>query len=181
MSYPFSASADEFKGKRVLVTGGTKGMGALIVERFVASGASVATTARSPLPADQRPTLFIQADIGSSDGTEAVIEGVNREWGGIDILINCVGGSEAPNGGFSALSDEDWSRALDVNLLAAVRMDRALIPGMIARSSASSSISTPSSTACRFTTRRSPMPRQRLRFARTPRASRTKWGRRECA
>ena len=100
MSYPFSVSADEFKGKRVLVTGGTKGMGALIVERFVASGASVATTARSPLPADQRPTLFIQADIGSRDGTEAVIEGVNREWGGIDILINCVGGSEAPNGGF---------------------------------------------------------------------------------
>jgi NAD(P)-dependent dehydrogenase (short-subunit alcohol dehydrogenase family) len=77
--------------------------------------------------------LFIQADIGSADGAGAVIERVNREWDGIDILINCVGGSEAPNGGFSALSDEDWSRALDVNLLAAVRMDRAFIPGMIAR------------------------------------------------
>jgi NAD(P)-dependent dehydrogenase (short-subunit alcohol dehydrogenase family) len=133
MSYPFPVSANEFKGKRVLVTGGTKGMGALIVERFVASGASVATSARSPLPAGQRPALFIQADIGSGDGAGAVIERVNREWDGIDILINCVGGSEAPNGGFSALSDEDWSRALDVNLLAAVRMDRAFIPGMIAR------------------------------------------------
>ena len=135
MSYPFPVSANEFKEKRVLVTGGTKGMGALIVERFVASGASVATSARSPLPAGQRPALFIQADIGSGDGAGAVIERVNREWDGIDILINCVGGSEAPNGGFSALSDEDWSRALDVNLLAAVRMDRAFIPGMIARSS----------------------------------------------
>lgn len=40
MSYPFLVSADEFKGKRILVTGGTKGMGALIVERFVSSGAS---------------------------------------------------------------------------------------------------------------------------------------------
>ena len=135
MSYPFPVSANEFKEKRVLVTGGTKGMGALIVERFVASGASVATSARSPLPAGQRPALFIQADIGAGDGAGAVIERVNREWDGIDILINCVGGSEAPNGGFSALSDEDWSRALDVNLLAAVRMDRAFIPGMIARSS----------------------------------------------
>ena len=55
MSYPFPVSASEFSGKRVLVTGGTKGMGAFIVERFVASGASVATAARSPLPADQRP------------------------------------------------------------------------------------------------------------------------------
>jgi len=135
MSYPFPVSADEFKGKRVLVTGGTKGMGALIVERFVVSGASVATAARSPLPADQRPALFIQADIGSPDGAGAIVERVNREWDGIDILINCVGGSEAPNGGFAALSDEDWSRALDVNLLAAVRIDRAFIPGMVARKS----------------------------------------------
>lgn len=134
MSYPFPLAADEFKGKRVLVTGGTKGMGALIVERFVLSGALVATTARAPLPADQRPTLFVQADIGSRDGALAVIERVNSEWGGIDILVNRVGGSEAPNGGFFALSDEDWIRALDVNLLAAVRMDRAFIPGMIARS-----------------------------------------------
>jgi len=134
MSYPFPVSPGEFKGKRVLVTGGTKGMGAVIVERFAASGASVATAARSPLPADQRPALFLQADIGSRHGAAALVERVDREWGGIDILINCVGGSEAPNGGFSALSDEDWSRALDVNLLAAVRMDRAFLPGMIARS-----------------------------------------------
>jgi NAD(P)-dependent dehydrogenase (short-subunit alcohol dehydrogenase family) len=135
MSYPFPVSANEFNGKRVLVTGGTKGMGALIVERFVMSGASVATAARSPLPVDQRPTLYIQADIGSPEGAGAIIDRVNREWDGIDILINCVGGSEAPNGGFVALSDEDWGRALDVNLLAAVRMDRAFIPGMIARKS----------------------------------------------
>jgi NAD(P)-dependent dehydrogenase (short-subunit alcohol dehydrogenase family) len=50
-------------------------------------------------------------------------------------LVNNVGGSEAPNGGFLALSDEDWQRALDVNLLAAVRLDRAFLPGMIERKS----------------------------------------------
>jgi len=51
----------------------------------------------------------------------------------MDILVNNVGGSEAPNGGFQALSDKDWQRALEVNLLAAVRLDRAFVPGMIER------------------------------------------------
>ena len=46
-SYPFVVFGDEFKGKRVLVTGGTKGVGEAIVRRFELSGASVATTARS--------------------------------------------------------------------------------------------------------------------------------------
>src|ERR1700747_2937298 len=46
-SYPFVVSGDEFKGKRILVTGGTKGVGEAIVRRFELSGASVATTARS--------------------------------------------------------------------------------------------------------------------------------------
>ncbi len=112
-------------------------MGAAIVERFLLSGASVATTARSPLPEnqDQPPTLFIQTDIGTPEGAQEIVENLQREWGGIDILINCVGGSEAPNGGFQALSDEVWLRALNVNLLAAVRMDRAFIPGMIERRS----------------------------------------------
>ena len=135
MNYPFPVSPNEFSGKRVLVTGGTKGMGALIVERFVVSGASVATTARSPLPAGQRPALFVQADIGTPEGAGAIIEQVNRNLDGVDILINCVGGSDAPNGGFSILTDEDWARSLGVNLLAAVRMDRAFIPGMLARTS----------------------------------------------
>jgi|SRR6187402_520696 len=135
MSYTFEVSSSEFKDKRVLVTGGTKGMGQVIVERFVLSGASVATAARSPLPQGQHPTLFIQTDIGMSEGAASISDRVQREWGGIDILVNCVGGSEAPNGGFQALTDDDWLRALNVNLLAAVRMDRAFVPGMIERRS----------------------------------------------
>jgi NAD(P)-dependent dehydrogenase (short-subunit alcohol dehydrogenase family) len=50
-------------------------------------------------------------------------------------LVNNVGGTETKAGGFEVLSDEDWQRILDVNLLAAVRLDRALLPGMIERKS----------------------------------------------
>jgi NAD(P)-dependent dehydrogenase (short-subunit alcohol dehydrogenase family) len=134
-TYPFPVQDDEFKAKRVLVTGGTKGMGEAIVRRLTLSGASVATTARSPLTDGQSAALFVQADIGTAKGVQRVVDRVRQEWGGLDILVNNVGGSDAPRGGFRALSDEDWQRALDVNLLAAVRLDRAFLPGMIERKS----------------------------------------------
>jgi NAD(P)-dependent dehydrogenase (short-subunit alcohol dehydrogenase family) len=132
-AYPFPVSEDEFKGKRVLITGGTKGMGQAMVRRFTLSGASVATTARSPLPEGQAVALFAQTDIGTAAGVREVISRVQQEWGGLDILVNNVGGSDAPNGGYSALSDDDWQKALNVNLLASVRLDRAFLPGMIER------------------------------------------------
>jgi len=134
-AYPFPVSGDEFKGKRVLVTGGTKGMGEAIVRRFALSGADVATTARSPLPEGQSPSLFLQTDIGTTEGVQRVVDRIQQEWDGLDILVNCLGGSEAPNGGFRALTDDDWQRALNVNLLAAVRLNRAFVPRMIERRS----------------------------------------------
>ena len=131
MTYPFPVSGDEFKGKRILVTGGTKGMGQAMVRRFTLSGASVATTARSPLPEEQAVALFVQTDIGTAAGVQEVISRVLQEWRGLDILVNNVGASDAPNGGYKALSDDDWQKALNVNLLASVRLDRAFLPGMI--------------------------------------------------
>lgn len=133
--YPFPVPVDQFKNKRVLVTGGTKGMGAAMVRRFQLAGASVATTARSSSPPDQAPVLLIQADIATANGVREVVERLQQAWGGLDVLINNVGGSGAPPGGFDALSDEFWQNILDVNLLAAVRLDRAFIPGMMERKS----------------------------------------------
>src|SRR3989454_11153817 len=110
-TYPFPVSADEFKGKRVLVTGGTKGMGQAMVRRFTLSGASVATTARSPLPDGQAVALFVQTDIGTAAGVPEAISRIQQERGGLDILVNNVGGSDAPNGGYKALSDDDLQKA----------------------------------------------------------------------
>ncbi len=55
--------------------------------------------------------------------------------GAPDVLVHVVGGSSAPAGGFAALDDQQWKRELELNLLAAVRLDRALLPGMVARGS----------------------------------------------
>ncbi len=51
--------------------------------------------------------------------------------GGIDILVNVLGGSSAPAGGFAALDDAQWSKELNQNLMPAVRLDRALLPPML--------------------------------------------------
>ncbi|HVJ40101.1 MAG TPA: SDR family oxidoreductase [Dongiaceae bacterium] len=126
----FSADPQEFAGRRVLVTGGTKGMGEAIVRRLRRGGAKVATTARQPLPQGQSPDLFIRADISSADGVARVVDTVTGAFGGLDILVNNVGGSSAPAGGVLALKDEDWQRALDANLFGAVRLDRGFLPAM---------------------------------------------------
>src|SRR3984893_9907977 len=133
--YPFSCLPDEFKGKRVLITGGTKGVGAATVQRFQMSGALVATTARSESSESQSYLIFIKAALGTASGVREVADRIELEWGGIDILVNNVGGTETKPGGFEVLTDQDWQTVLNINLLAAVRLDRAFLPGMIERKS----------------------------------------------
>jgi NAD(P)-dependent dehydrogenase (short-subunit alcohol dehydrogenase family) len=125
------SSETEFTGKRALVTGGTRGMGEAVVERLRRSGAMVVTTARSTPHDLSQPDLFVEADISTAEGAEKIVGYVRERLGGVDILVNNVGGSSAPAGGFAALTDEDWQHALNQNLLAAVRLDRGLLPSML--------------------------------------------------
>jgi NAD(P)-dependent dehydrogenase (short-subunit alcohol dehydrogenase family) len=127
----FSIDPTEFAGKRVLVTGGTEGMGEAIVRRLAGSSAKVATTARSPLPEGRTVDLFVQADISTRQGVDKVAAQVLQSFGGLDILVNTVGGSSAPGGGALALTDDDWQNEINLNLFPAVRLDRAFIPGML--------------------------------------------------
>lgn len=122
---------NEFKGKRALVTGGTTGMGEAIVRRLAATGATVITTARTAPAEPLSPVLFVQADISTAAGVEKVVRGVLDQLGGVDIIVNNVGGSSVPTGGALAMSDADWQKIFDTNLFSAVRLDRALLPKMI--------------------------------------------------
>lgn len=123
----------ELEGRRVLVTGGTHGVGEAIVARLREAGARVLTTARSEPAELAEPDLFVAADVSTADGCTTVADTVGRRLGGVDIIVHAVGGSSEPAGGFALLDDEEWRRALDLNLHSAVRIDRALVPAMIAQ------------------------------------------------
>jgi NAD(P)-dependent dehydrogenase (short-subunit alcohol dehydrogenase family) len=129
------AEALELAGRRALVTGGTQGIGEAVVARLREAGAALLTTARTAPPAAEDGVSFVAADIATAEGCARVAEAVGERLGGADILVHVVGGSSAPAGGFAALDDDAWRHALDLNLLAAVRLDRALLPAMIERGS----------------------------------------------
>jgi NAD(P)-dependent dehydrogenase (short-subunit alcohol dehydrogenase family) len=124
------ALTGELAGRRALVTGATQGAGAAIAEQLRREGAEVWTAARRLPPDHPDPERFIAADLTTAEGTGAVAARL-IEAGGADILVHVVGGSEAPAGGFAALGDEHWDHELRLNLLAAVRLDRALVPAMV--------------------------------------------------
>ncbi|WP_386079152.1 SDR family oxidoreductase [Vreelandella sp. F11] len=119
-------------GRRVLITGGSKGVGAAVVALFREEGAQVLITARTR-PADLPDELFVTADLTTAEGCSSVADAVNERLGGVDIIVHVLGGSSAPGGGFAALGEEEWQRELDINLFPAVRLDRALLPGMLAQ------------------------------------------------
>ncbi len=120
------------KGKRALITGGTQGAGAATVALFRELGAQVLTTARK-LTGDLPEDLFIAADLTTREGCETVATAVQTRMGGVDIIVHMLGGSSAPGGGYAALGEAEWQAELALNLLPAVRIDRALVPGMAAQ------------------------------------------------
>src|SRR5205823_6515784 len=126
--------AADFDGRRILVTGGTRGIGEAIVARLMRGGRNVIATARS-LPPGGAPDRFVQADLSTREGIDRVVKAIIDRLGGLDILIHNVGGSAAQGGGALALSDEDWQHAFDTNLFAAVRLDRAFLPAMLKQGS----------------------------------------------
>ncbi|OHD00365.1 SDR family oxidoreductase [Sphingobium sp. D43FB] len=122
------------QGKRALITSGTRGAGAATVGLFRELGAQVLTTARTP-PSGSPDALFVAADLTTAEGCNELASAVRDRLGGVDIIVHMLGGSSAPAGGFEALSDAEWRNALDLNLMPAVRLDRALLPDMLSRGS----------------------------------------------
>jgi NAD(P)-dependent dehydrogenase (short-subunit alcohol dehydrogenase family) len=110
-------------GQRVLVTGGTRGIGAATALALADAGAKVLVSART-VPSDS-PVPVIPADMSKHDEIDSLAQEVLARLGGIDVVIS----------GVLQFSDEDWQQELNLNLLSAVRLDRALVPAMIAQRS----------------------------------------------
>jgi len=91
---------NELKDKIALVTGGSKGAGKAIADRLIKAGATVIITARNK-PEEDNGVHFISADLSKPDGTQKVVEEIQKRFGRLDILVNNLGGSETPGGGFA--------------------------------------------------------------------------------
>jgi NAD(P)-dependent dehydrogenase (short-subunit alcohol dehydrogenase family) len=124
---------NEFSGKRVVLSAGTKGTGAATFQRLTAGGATVVTAARFDRPDFISASAFVRADLTTTDGVAEFARAALERLSGVDIIVHVLGGSSSPPGGFAALDDAHWSAELDINLLSAVRLDRALLPSMIER------------------------------------------------
>lgn len=120
-------------GLRVLVTGGSRGIGEATVRRFAAAGATVLTASRTA-PAEDLPATFIPADLRSEEGAAELGRRAVDSVGGIDVLVNNAGAATGPMLTLER-SDASWLADLEMNLLSAVRLDRALVPQMVERGS----------------------------------------------
>jgi NAD(P)-dependent dehydrogenase (short-subunit alcohol dehydrogenase family) len=124
----------KLEGKTALVTGASKGIGLAVVRALTAEGATVVAGARTPTPELRAATPHALAvDLATPYGPAQLVEHALSELGGIDLLVNNVGANPAPVGGFLTVSDDDWRRVLDVNVMSAVRATRTALPSLIER------------------------------------------------
>jgi NAD(P)-dependent dehydrogenase (short-subunit alcohol dehydrogenase family) len=130
----------QLDGKRALVTGSTSGIGRAVATTLASEGAVVAIHGRDRKRAGQAAAaitggggkaVVALGDLSRDDGREAVVSGIDSELGGIDILVNNVGGST--NDGWPAAEPADWAAMLNLNVVSAVRLIGAFTPGMRAR------------------------------------------------
>ncbi len=122
------------QGKRVLITGGSRGLGAAIVRTFAAEGAHVAFTYTRDEPA-ATPARSFKVSVLDAAATEAMVDELERDWKGIDILVNNAGLSQ--NLPLALMEEEDWDKVLDTNVKGMFITSRAVVRGMIRQRSGS--------------------------------------------
>ena len=120
-------------GKRAVVTGASKGIGLAITRALVAEGAFVIAAARRET--DELRALdavrTVEVDLSTADGPAELVRDATAD-GGIDVLVNNVGGAKVRTGGFAAIGDDEWLASLNLTFMAAVRTTRAALPALIA-------------------------------------------------
>lgn len=126
----------ELTGRRALITGGTRGIGAAIAQRFLDVGAKVVVAARTPNNDIPKGATFVAGDASTNEGVQAIATKAIAALGGLDILVNNAGGASAFLEGSSTISDQAWQDSIALNLFAAIRLTNAVLPALRASKAA---------------------------------------------
>lgn len=124
----------DLTGKTAVVTGASRGIGLAVTHALTAHNAHVVAGARTISSALRQETpLVFEIDLATSDGARRLVEYACAELGGIDLLVNNVGGNAAGADGFLHVDDQAWRATLDLTFLSAVRASRAALPSLLQR------------------------------------------------
>ncbi|NKY50607.1 oxidoreductase [Nocardia vermiculata] len=138
----------ELAGKTAVVTGAGRGIGLAVAQTLAAEGVRVVGAARTVTPELEKATVAaVSADLSRPEGSAALIDAALGELGGIDILINNVGGGDVDRlgmGGFLDTPDEQWQEIFDLNLFSPIWTTRAALPSLLERRGAIVNISSTS-------------------------------------
>ena len=127
----------ELKDKVALVTGASRGIGKRIALALAAEGAKLCICARSEdtlkeaageIEGKGSEVEAVAEDVTTPEGAEAVVAAAKERFGGVDVLINNVGGSKWTP--FVEIDDQEWNDIINLSFLSAVRVTRAAMPSM---------------------------------------------------
>jgi NAD(P)-dependent dehydrogenase (short-subunit alcohol dehydrogenase family) len=118
-------------GKRAVVTGASDGIGLAISRALAAEGVRVLGAARRTTMPHVEGVDYLALDLSSADAPETLVREAVARLGGLDILVNNVGAGHL-RGGFTSVTDDDWDRVVNLNLMTAIRAMRAALPHLVA-------------------------------------------------
>ncbi len=127
----------ELRGKAALITGSSRGLGRAIAIELAREGCHIGLCARGAEPLEAAASdiralgahvTAVTADVTTAEGMRQVVDVTLRTFGGIDVLVNNVGGTVGTS--FQESTESDWQRSIDLNLMPAVRASRLVIPHM---------------------------------------------------
>lgn len=124
----------DFKGKTVIVTGGSRGIGRAVAEMFNSAGANVIVTYKNSIDNeyfDTRNIRHFKCDVSDSKQVQETIDIITKDFKQIDVLVNNAGITK--DGLLMRMSEEDWDAVIDTNLKGIFNMTKAVVRGMMGR------------------------------------------------